>query len=79
MSQLLYLVATPPMLRSGHVGRPKFDIHVPREQMIMSALVESGFTGPQRAGSTEYNSRANGSIWFVCKCIRYTVRWRFRP
>ena len=67
------------MLRLGQVGRPKFDIHVPREQMIMSALVESGFTGPQRAGSTEYNSQANGSIWFVCKCIRYTVRWRFRP
>ena len=36
---------TPPMLRSGHAGRPKFDI--PREQM--SALVESGFTGPQIA------------------------------
>ena len=34
-----------PVLQSGHVGRPRFDI--PQEQMI--ALVENGFTGPQMA------------------------------
>ena len=34
-----------PVLRSGHVGRPRFDI--PREQMI--AFLENGFTGPQMA------------------------------
>ena len=45
---------TPPMLRSGHAGRPKFDI--PREQM--SALVESGFTGPQIADLLQVSLRS---------------------
>ena len=34
-----------PVVQSGHVGRPRFDI--PQEQMI--ALVENCFTGPQMA------------------------------
>ena len=39
------LTCRPPLLCSGLVGRPRFD--VPQEQMI--ALVVSGFTGPQMA------------------------------
>ena len=36
---------TPPLVHTGHLGRPKFEI--PREQMIF--LVESRFTAPQMA------------------------------
>ena len=43
----------PLLLRSGHAGRPKFDIS--REQMC--ALIENGFTGPQVA-----------SLWLLQHC-----------